>query len=931
MKNSTCNHWLWVSGGNQPSVSNSGRLKRLTAALDPQATCSSMVVLIGCRKPVNLIRKPERQLGGLRLYLDRGAEEHEHLLLGTAALPCARSRNRFRCCLPEAETFMTGSISALELESVVYSRLLPPFTDIFCFYSYGLSDLAKIARWISTWSFQENDGWKPSLIVVLGDKHWHQSNAATVAEELFTTSIRRLTSQPLSAFFYDASFLQVPKSDSFDKLRSHLRQHTSAVRQRRRDAGLLFSVEHFNILFERAFESASRPHQFDLISSARQDIPVSKHLADHLGDFMNQLSSAKDLLSFASPTIASSILLDHYLPGMHLFKPADVFNRLYRDACLRASKATITKDRTDGILLPSALTDSVLKNLVAFFDRIREGESAVSIHRSVLAAQSNRWLSIKSKKSCLSCMTQTPQYKIPCGHWICEICLQVFGTSTAEDPLFFVLEHCLLDGQEAHLGARVRPPTAGHSILCIDGGGVRGIIPPAILGQIQDRLDLPIPIQELFTMAYGVSAGALIILALFFNGWSVERCAVEFEQLAKVAFSPSPAICLLGLSWIRSIVSDSLYSGKDIETALKKAFGDKALTDMSYATRIGTKIGVPAATIVEPSTFLFTNYNGVGKERSGYTVLRDSEHVKAWEVGRSSSAAPLYFPPKYVSGLGTFQDAGVLENNPILVALSEFAAINGNAKPDLVLNIGTGSTPDVPIKDQRPRFIMDSWLVRLKRAYMSLMQGKKNWHAANASKGIRRRNGMYRLDITLQQPPALDDTTTMAMLTSLVQRDTLTLKAVPEIVSHLFATLFYFELDSLPKRSGSKFSVSGQILCIRKGNDPALPKILERLRKSTVLINGKPVSCVTDTDAHSNILQEVVFTTGNSILIEIMEGGSRHAFPISGSPHNIAKLISGGRMTAAFGTRTHMKRPSSETCSRPSKRRKRCIACSSYL
>ncbi|RFN51413.1 patatin phospholipase [Fusarium flagelliforme] len=337
--------------------------------------------------------------------------------------------------------------------------------------------------------------------------------------------------------------------------------------------------------------------------------------------------------------------------------------------------------------------------------------------------------------------------------------------------------------------------------------GIQGIIPPAILQKIQERLNLPIPVQEFFTLAYGVSAGALIVLALFVNGW------------------PPSTWSLPGVNWIRCILSDALYPEEDIEEALKRAFGETELTEASYAQRIGARIGIPAATIHQPSLCLFTNYNGSGKERTGYRVMTGEASVKTWEVrGRSSSAAPLYFPAKYLRGLGTFQDAGVVANNPIIIALAEFAAISGNSQPDLVLNIGTGTSPDIPLVDRKPQFIRDSWLVRLKRGYMSLMQGRKAWNDVTSIGNKAGRNGgRYRLDLTITEPPSIDDTTSMPMLTSMVYRDAMLFQAVPEIAYHLFATLFYFELDALPQITGSKFGISGHILCTRKGQDAALP------------------------------------------------------------------------------------------------------------
>ncbi|KAK6700599.1 hypothetical protein SNK05_013429 [Fusarium graminearum] len=288
--------------------------------------------------------------------------------------------------------------------------------------------------------------------------------------------------------------------------------------------------------------------------------------------------------------------------------------------------------RSDGLLLPSSLVTSILNHFKNFFNRLKQGEAAASVHRSSLIAHSGQWAKIKSNNTCFSCLMETPHHKLCCGHWICENCVQTFGESKAEDPYLFSLKHCLLDGEIIDLIVRVRPPTAGHSILCIDGGGIRGIIPPAILNQVQKRLGVPIPIQEFFTLAYGVSAGALIVLAMFANGWSVEQCTAEFQKLAELAFRPSSAWSFPGGSWIRSCVADALYSEFGIETALKRAFGETALTETSYARSIGAKIGIPAATIYQPYLCLFTNYSGSEKERPGYKLLPDAENVKIWEV-----------------------------------------------------------------------------------------------------------------------------------------------------------------------------------------------------------------------------------------------------------------------------------------------------------
>jgi len=70
-----------------------------------------------------------------------------------------------------------------------------------------------------------------------------------------------------------------------------------------------------------------------------------------------------------------------------------------------------------------------------------------------------------------------------------------------------------------------------------------------------------------------------------------------------------------------SYFADGLYPSENIETTLKQAFGiAKSILDVSHATRTGTRVGLPVATVDDkPSCKIFTNYNGVGerKEENG--------------------------------------------------------------------------------------------------------------------------------------------------------------------------------------------------------------------------------------------------------------------------------------------------------------------------
>ncbi|TGJ78806.1 hypothetical protein E0Z10_g9956 [Xylaria hypoxylon] len=155
-------------------------------------------------------------------------------------------------------------------------------------------------------------------------------------------------------------------------------------------------------------------------------------------------------------------------------------------------------------------------------------------------------------------------------------------------------------------------------------------------------------------------------------------------------------------------------------------------------------------------------------------------------LARSTSAALMFFPPKYVPELGrSFQDGGVLRNNPTIVGLSEFSALTRDTRPDLIINLGTGSEPK---PERQARFWHDSWPARLVRAYMSLMQGQSTWNdAACLVKRESRHIGHYRLDIALESEACLDDVSAMPLLRSVVLEDTTLKETIEEIAERLFA------------------------------------------------------------------------------------------------------------------------------------------------
>jgi hypothetical protein len=195
-----------------------------------------------------------------------------------------------------------------------------------------------------------------------------------------------------------------------------------------------------------------------------------------------------------------------------VFEPTSVLNTLYKEICYEASReALLSYEKPTDILLPSGFVKMIEGQMKEMFhDVFHSSISKVTakVHMSVLRRFQSSWADIFSFETCLVCLRRRPQYGLPCGHCICENCVIVFGQRSPRDPYLFQISKCFLCGLiTSDTNIRVNPPTAGYSVLCIEGGGVRGVGPLACLQQLQDRINLPIPVQRFFKVVFGVSSG----------------------------------------------------------------------------------------------------------------------------------------------------------------------------------------------------------------------------------------------------------------------------------------------------------------------------------------------------------------------------------------------------------------------------------------
>lgn len=295
-------------------------------------------------------------------------------------------------------------------------------------------------------------------------------------------------------------------------------------------------------------------------------------------------------------------------------------------------------EESNDVSLLSGLINLIEKRLIEYFNQFNQpgGKASTEIHTENLNRFQDHWRKIRSDSTCFVCLRRRPQYNQSCGHCVCQTCVINFGEPSQDDPWDFRMRQCFLCNADMpeEMVVKVHPPTAGAGVLCIDGGGVRGVIPLELMKRIRDRINLPIPFQKFFKLAFGVSAGqfthcvqwsliltilgGLIILAMFHNGWSIDKSSDRFDKLAKLVFKGRKGLGIPYISHLQQLMvsyfTDGLYEANNIEAALKEVFGaQESILDYSHATSSGTGIGLPVATVEgKPFCRIFTNYNGVG-------------------------------------------------------------------------------------------------------------------------------------------------------------------------------------------------------------------------------------------------------------------------------------------------------------------------------
>jgi patatin-like phospholipase/acyl hydrolase len=269
------------------------------------------------------------------------------------------------------------------------------------------------------------------------------------------------------------------------------------------------------------------------------------------------------------------------------------------------------------------------------------------------------------------------------------------------------------------------------TILSIEGGGVRGIIPARILEELEDQLKAlerlgntgQHHLWEYFDMIAGTSSGGLItaMITTPSSPGSRQPCCnttevVEFFDRDAAKIFPPRFTNTRRLRWVLEGVASVLgpiYSATPLQNLLVATFRTACLSEAL------TSVIIPAFDTVNQIPVFFSNLRGVVGAEPLYNV-----HVT--DACRATTAAPIFFPaaafqevPGPVNQLNVPRmfnviDGGIAVNDPTLVAVAQaIAKRRPRARMDfrnvLVLSLGTGQHPTRFVA--RPHSSSVEWLL----------------------------------------------------------------------------------------------------------------------------------------------------------------------------------------------------------------------------
>ncbi|KAI6688987.1 hypothetical protein NL676_025815 [Syzygium grande] len=339
----------------------------------------------------------------------------------------------------------------------------------------------------------------------------------------------------------------------------------------------------------------------------------------------------------------------------------------------------------------------------------------------------------------------------------------------------------------------LKPPTYGNliTILSIDGGGIRGVVPGVILACLESELQKldgeDARIADYFDVVAGTSTGGLLTAMLTAPN-EKSRPLFAAKDIKSFYFDNGPKIfpqnsCLFSsIAQSAKLVLGPKYDGKYLHSLLRDKLGNLRLHQTL------TNVVIPTFDIKQLQPIIFSSFEVKRKTRLDALIS---------DICIGSSAAPTYLPAHFfqtsdsTGALRDFNliDGGMAANNPTLIAISEvtreitrkspaYNSINASEFGRfLVISVGTGSAKVEEKYEAKSvaRWGVFGWLmgansVPLVDVFMQGSADVVDFHLSVVFKALNSENNYLRIqDDTLRGTVSTVDTSTKENLHNLVK------------------------------------------------------------------------------------------------------------------------------------------------------------------
>lgn len=277
-------------------------------------------------------------------------------------------------------------------------------------------------------------------------------------------------------------------------------------------------------------------------------------------------------------------------------------------------------------------------------------------------------------------------------------------------------------------------------ILSIDGGGLLGVIPAALLEYIEAQTGKLC--RDIFSFTAGTSTGALITAAIA-AGIPASKIVDIYLKRGKDIFSPQAP-----WNTMKRVAKGYMYESQNLFEVLNDELGsakDWRIDDCPIDVLITAK------RVSDGHYWYFVKNKLSNAGTTGRNKLVDCV--------MASAAAPTYFPPWNIYKIGDMVDGGIgIFGNPVYRAATEAFEYDSYKPEDTsILTLGTGQYPNI----SNPSGLM-GWL----EWTVSELLGSPEGEQTELVKKIYPKASLCRIDPAFDKIAAMDDPNAIAGLYS---------------------------------------------------------------------------------------------------------------------------------------------------------------------